>query len=172
MRAAHPYQSLPIQNSKFILIAGCGYVGSQLARILESRGQKYSALSLSGRTSELHSSNLLGCDLSDLGELAQLSKNIDRPSTIVHCASSNRGGPDAYRSVYLRGVENLVSTFPNSHLFFTGSTSVYAQTDGSLVTEESPAEPERETSLILREAEEIVLANNGTVLRLSGIYGP
>lgn len=172
MQAARPYRTPVIQNQHSILIAGCGYVGSQLTRILKARGQKYSALSLSGRTSELHSSNLVGCDLSDPGELAQLSKNIDHPSTIVHCASSNRGGPNAYRSVYLRGVENLISTFPDSHLFFTSSTSVYAQTDGSLVTEDSPAEPKRETSLILREVEDLVIANGGTALRLSGIYGP
>jgi nucleoside-diphosphate-sugar epimerase len=41
-----------------------------------------------------------------------------------------------------------------------------------VVTEESPAEPERETGRILRETEEIVLAGGGTVARLAGIYGP
>jgi nucleoside-diphosphate-sugar epimerase len=55
---------------------------------------------------------------------------------------------------------------------FTSSTSVYAQTDGSLVTEESPAIPERETGRLLLEAERVTLAAMGIVVRLSGIYGP
>jgi len=112
------------------------------------------------------------CDLSDLDALIMLSQNIPKPSAIVHCASSNRGDTDTYRAVYLRGVENLLSAFPDSQLFFTSSTSVYAQTDGSVVIEDSPAKPERETSQILKETEDIVLASGGTVLRLSGIYGP
>ena len=155
-----------------VLIAGCGYVGSQLARILESGDREYIALSLSGKSSGPLQSEVLSCNLSDLAALARLSQEIPRPSVIAHCASSNRGGSDAYRAVYLCGVENLLSTFPDSRLFFTSSTSVYGQTDGSLVTEESPVEPERGTSQILRQTEDIVLANRGTVLRLSGIYGP
>lgn len=115
---------------------------------------------------------MISCDLSDLDSLTELSRNLPSPTAIVHCASSNRGDADAYRSVYLRGAKNLLSVFPDSHLLFTSSTSVYPQNDGSLVTEEFPAEPERETSQILREAEDIVLAGGGTVLRLSGIYGP
>lgn len=161
-----------IQHPKFILIAGCGYVGSQLARLLESRDQKYLALSLSGQTSEALNTEVISCDLSDLREIDQLSQIIPSPSAIVHCASSNRGGADAYHDVYLCGVRNLIDSFPDSPLFFTSSTSVYAQNDGSLVNENSPAEPERETSQILREAEDVVLAHDGTVLRLSGIYGP
>ena len=45
-------------------------------------------------------------------------------------------------------------------------------TDGSIVTEDSPAEPQRETGKILRETEKMVLAHGGIVARLAGIYGP
>ena len=57
-------------------------------------------------------------------------------------------------------------------LAFTSSTSVYAQGDGEWVTEESPAEPDRETGRVLRATEEFVLAGGGIVARLAGIYGP
>ncbi|MEM9237885.1 MAG: hypothetical protein AAGB14_14015, partial [Verrucomicrobiota bacterium] len=50
--------------------------------------------------------------------------------------------------------------------------SVYPQTEGETVTEESPAEPDRETGQILREAEKVVLNHEGIIFRLSGIYGP
>jgi nucleoside-diphosphate-sugar epimerase len=57
-------------------------------------------------------------------------------------------------------------------MLFTSSTSVYAQRDGSWVTEESETKPTRETGRILLETEKIVLGRGGTVARLSGIYGP
>ena len=40
------------------------------------------------------------------------------------------------------------------------------------MTEESPAQPDRETGRILRETEETVLDAGGTVVRLAGLYGP
>ena len=140
--------------------------------MLDSHDQQYIALSLSGNSSEPLQSAVTRCDLSDPDALAGLAQNISPPAAIVHCAASNRGGPEAYRAVYLRGVGNLLSSFPGCPLFFTSSTSVYPQTDGSLVDEDSPAEPDRETSRILRQAEDLALASGGTVLRLSGIYGP
>jgi nucleoside-diphosphate-sugar epimerase len=87
----------------------------------------------------------------------------------VHCASS---GGDSYRRVYRDGAANLVHCFPAARLIFTSSTSVYSQSDGSSVTEESATEPDSENAKILLEAEKIVLENNGVVLRLAGIYGP
>ena len=74
--------------------------------------------------------------------------------------------------MFLEGTRHLSSTFSGTRLVFTSSTSVYHQTDGSVVTEESPTEPVRETGQVLLEAESQVLSANGTVARLAGIYGP
>ena len=49
---------------------------------------------------------------------------------------------------------------------------MYPQTDGSIVTEKSPAAPDSPLAKILRAAEDQTLSSGGTVLRLSGIYGP
>src|SRR5207245_4523099 len=62
--------------------------------------------------------------------------------------------------------------FPGSKLLFTRSTSVYAERDGSWVTEESETEPSLETSRVLLETEGLVLDRRGIVARLAGIYGP
>jgi nucleoside-diphosphate-sugar epimerase len=94
------------------------------------------------------------------------------PDTIIHCASSNRGGAEAYRKVYLEGCDHLRQCFPAARILFTSSSSVYPQTDGSTVSEESDASPDRETSRLLREAEDLVLSLGGCVARLAGIYGP
>ena len=78
----------------------------------------------------------------------------------------------AYQHVYVDGCRNLTASFPTVPLVFTSSTSVYAQTDGLWVTEESPTIPQRETSSLLLDAEQITLAAGGVVVRLAGIYGP
>src|SRR5207244_4111933 len=57
-------------------------------------------------------------------------------------------------------------------MLFTSSTSVYAQRDGSWVTEESETKPARETGRVLLETEKVMLDRGGTVARLGGIYGP
>ena len=80
--------------------------------------------------------------------------------------------PKCIAEIYLDGARNLLETFPGSKLLFTSSTSVYAQRDGSWVTEESDAKPMRETSRVLLETERLVLADAGIVARLAGIYGP
>jgi len=156
-----------------VLIAGFGYLGEALAKALTDRGDTVIGLTKSDPTGLDRQPNPVhSCDLSDAEEVAGLANKIPTPRAIIHCASSNRGGPDAYRAVFVDGARNLASAFPGIPLLLTSSTSVYGQTDGSTVTEESPAEPERETGRLLREAEEIVRENGGTVFRLAGIYGP
>ena len=61
---------------------------------------------------------------------------------------------------------------PQARRLFVSSTSVYGQTDGEIVTEESPAEPATETGKILREAEKVALTAGAIVVRSAGIYGP
>lgn len=130
--------------------------------MLESRGHEVVAVSRSGEDGGL------ACDVSVREEVA----GLPRCDAMVHCAASGWGGEEAYRAVYRDGCLNLVESFPGVPLVFTSSTSVYGQVDGSLVDEESPAEPDRETGRLLREAEEIVLRSGGAVARLAGIYGP
>ena len=108
-------------------------------------------------------------DLSDAEQVAAHRADFD---VVLHAASTRGGGAEAYRRVYLNGVRNLVEQFPASKLVFVSSTSVYGQTGGEWVNEESSAEPQTETGRVLREAEALVLSKSGTVIRLGGIYGP
>lgn len=146
-----------------LLLCGHGYLGQAISRDFLAAGWDVTPLSRSGDDVSL------ACDLSSKADVAALTT---KPDFIVHCASSGRGGVDAYQAVYFDGCRHLLDRFPRVPLLFTSSTSVYAQTDGSEVTEESPAEPDRETGKILRHTEDLVLANGGLITRLSGIYGP
>lgn len=166
---------VPLPRS--LLIAGVGYLGSALAeRLLAEAGEiRLTGLTRSAPDSTGSGPGLYPLESADLGDHASiqaLAKKLSPPAAIIHCASSGRGGIDAYRAVFVDGVRHLLEAFPEARLFFTSSTSVYGQTDGSLVTEDSPAEPDRETGRLLLATEDLVLAAGGTVLRLAGIYGP
>lgn len=155
-----------------VLIAGCGYIGQATLNLFQAAGWE-----TEGWTVTSHSAEKLGgkpdgvraVDISKRDEVFACRGEFD---CIIQCASSRGGGAEDYRRVYLQGAHNLLEVFPNALLLFTSSTSVYAQRDGSWVTENSPAEPTRETGKILRAAEEVVLQHGGIIARLGGIYGP
>lgn len=145
-----------------LLLLGNGYLGKAVGRVFNEAGWEVAPVSLSG------GEGVIACDVAN----TQMVARLPDADFIVHCAASGRGGAEAYQKVYVDGCRNLTITFPGVPVLFTSSTSVYPQTDGSVVTEESSAVPERETGRLLLEAESIVLDAGGIVARLSGIYGP
>ncbi|QTN34261.1 NAD-dependent epimerase/dehydratase family protein [Akkermansiaceae bacterium] len=145
-----------------VLVIGAGYLGEEILRIFREEGWDAQGVSLGG------GDGLLACDVGD----ADCVRRLPDADAVVHCASSGRGGEDAYRRVYLQGCRNLVARFPGADILFTSSSSVYAQVGGQLVTEESETVPDRETGRLLLEAERVILDAGGIVARLAGIYGP
>ena len=155
-----------------VVFAGCGFLGEAAAgfflragwRVLGLCATEASAARLSGGPFPVHAA--------DITKKIVVPGGWHSPDLLVHCASSGCGGADAYRAVYRDGMENVLGAFSPRRVIFTGSTSVYARTDGSPVTEESPAEPQVETGAVLLEAEALALRAGGIVARLSGLYGP
>jgi nucleoside-diphosphate-sugar epimerase len=155
-----------------ILVIGCGYLGAALLKELARTGWDATGITLSETSAAPLREEKLRVLAVDIRTADLRALELNGQDVIIHCASSGRGGPVAYREIFVAATERLLEQIEFQHFIFTSSTSVYAQVDGSVVTEESPAEPERETGRILRQAEEMVLACRGTVLRLSGVYGP
>lgn len=155
-----------------VLIAGCGYVGEAAADAFQQQGWEVegwtataeSAAKLSGRPYPVRA-----LDVTDREAVSTASGEFN---VVIHCVSSRGGDEEQYRRLYFGGAQNLLRAFPRATLLFTSSTSVYAQTDGRVVDEASPAEPRHEKGMILRETEELVLAAGGIVARLGGIHGP
>ena len=155
-----------------ILIAGCGYVGQATADLFHEAGwtvegwtgSRESAGRLAGKPYPVYAL--------DITERVQVCTCAGTFDAVIHCASSGGGNADTYHQVYLNGARNLLDRFDSSMVVFTSSSSVYAQTDGSWVTEESETKPTRETGRTLLETENLVLARGGIVARLAGIYGP
>ena len=155
-----------------ILIAGCGYLGQAIGDLFydsdwEVEGWTSSAASAAKLWAKPY--RISPSDLSDADALARHSGSWD---VVIQSASTRGGDASLYRRTYLQGARNLVERFPDSRIVFVSSTSVYAQTGGEWVKEESVANPEHDTGKVLREAEEVVLNHRGVVARLAGLYGP
>lgn len=149
-----------------LLLIGHGYLGRAVAVRFRDAGWEVVATSLSGGP------EAVGCDVGDLTSVGRLAGEIAAPDLIIHCAATGRGGADAYQRVYVDGCRNLLEAFAGACLLFVSSSSVYAQTDGRVVDEDSPVEPDRRTGQLLLESERLALGAGGMVARLAGIYGP
>lgn len=158
-----------------VVVAGCGFVGLETARIFHGAGWEVIGITHSPDSAQKLASEpfrVIACDIADAAAVEGCLAELQNADAALHCASSGRAGVAEYRRVYLEGMRNILRLVKPVRAVFTSSTSVYAQTGGELVTEESPAEPQRETGKVLRDTENLVLAQNGIVARLAGIYGP
>jgi len=160
------------------LIVGCGYVGLPLGAELVRQGHEVFGLRRhSGDELQAAGIRPLLADITQFASLEKLPYDFD---WVVNCAASSGGGAEGYRQLYLEGNRNLLAWLakaPLKKFVYTSSTSVYRQNDASIVTETSPAEPAEETSRILVETEQLLLAAAkrnfpAMVLRVAGIYGP
>ncbi len=158
-----------------VLIVGCGYVGAALGAVLAGEGHLVWGMrrnpdklpeSIKPLSADVHDKNLGGL----------LPEGLD---FIFYTLSSGGGGEAGYRAAYADGPKNLLEAIEMKgerprRIFFTSSTAVYAQTDGSRVDEESPTQPTHYAGRILLEGERTLLESGypATILRLSGIYGP
>ena len=155
------------------LIVGCGYVGLPLALRLKEGGHAIDAWVHSPASAEaLAPHQFRQVVAGSVADPALWETVDDDYDLVVHCASSGRGGEADYEQVFLKGMLMINSTQPMARRLFVSSTSMYRQTDGSIVTEESAAEPDTATGRILRVAEKVAVDSGATVVRSSGIYGP
>jgi nucleoside-diphosphate-sugar epimerase len=148
-----------------ILIAGCGYIGTATADLFHSAGWEVQGWTRSGESAAKLAEKpypVIAVDIANAREIGGRPENFD---AVIHCASTRGGDADRYRETYLEGARDLRDRFLGSTILFASSTSVYAQRDGSWVTEKSETEPAAETSRILLEAEKIILRPGGIVAR-------
>ncbi|MDN3555895.1 SDR family oxidoreductase [Halomonas maura] len=157
------------------LILGCGDIGTTLGRELLAAGHRVVGV-------RRHADKLAGSGIegraADLGDAAALAELPDA-DLLVYVVSADHFDEDAYRAAYPDGLRAVLAEYAGrqhapKHVFFVSSTSVYAQQDGEVVDETSPADSAGFSGLLMREAEQALFehALPGTVVRFSGIYGP
>ncbi len=155
-----------------ILIVGCGAIGFELAGVLVAKGHDVTGLK---RKPPLSPPGPVRCyvaaDISSPASLAGLDSDFTEAFFIV---SPDGRTEQSYRAVYETGLNNLLAKLPNAHWLMVSSTSVYGQSNGEWVDENSVAEPDNITSRLIRQAEQKLMDFNpaNIVVRFSGIYGP
>ena len=158
-----------------VLIAGAGYVGTQLGLRLVRRGATVYALRRdpSGLPAPLHG---LRADLTNYDTLDRLPRNL---TAVAYTAGADESSDHAYERAYVAGVRHLLAALDAQQIaprriVFTSSTAVYAQQDGEWVDESSLADATHFTGARVLEAEGLLrTSGRSTVaLRLGGIYGP
>jgi nucleoside-diphosphate-sugar epimerase len=164
-----------------VLIIGCGYVGLPLGGALVRAGHEVFGVrrgTVGAEELRAHGVTPLIADITRREDLQKIPGPFD---WVVNTVSSTKGGAEEYRAVYLEATRQIIewlSARPPQKYLYTSSTSVYAQTDGSWVTEESPTKPTGETSRVLVDTEELLLQAAreknfpAVILRVAGIYGP
>jgi nucleoside-diphosphate-sugar epimerase len=167
-------------HGKRLVIIGCGYVGTAVAREACRAGLRVEALTRNpGRAAELAAmgAHPVVADLATDTWHGRLAPGAD---LVLNCVSSGGGGLDGYRRSYVEGMRSLLAWAqrdPAGTIVYTSSTSVYPQGGGMVVDEEAPTEGAGETGRILLEAEDSLRRGSGAcgrwfILRLAGIYGP
>ncbi|KHE91429.1 MAG: SDR family oxidoreductase [Candidatus Scalindua rubra] len=157
-----------------ILIAGCGDVGTSLGTALVEKGHYVVGLRRHPPVEKM-GIHFIAVDLTNPAELTELETDFDQ---VFFLAAPSQHDLPAYRDVYDSGLKNLLYRFSksrhNPHWISVSSTSVYGQSDGEWVDEDSLTEPRRYNGELQLLAEQRVLAENkgNLVVRFAGIYGP
>ena len=158
-----------------VLVAGCGYVGEALSRMLVSEGVAVTGLRRD--PSELPEGvRGFAADVLVPASLA----GLERPDAVVYAVAPAERTGVAYRNAYVTGLRNVIRATGTDEAPFRGrlvlvsSTGAYGDTDGAWVDERTPPRPADETAEALVEGEALARSFGGTgvVLRLGGIYGP
>ena len=165
-----------IMKKLTVLIAGCGYVGCELAeQLMVQPHVKVWGLrrNIQGLPAGVHA---IQADLTQTGKPGGWPDTIDY---VIYCVAAKSHNEDDYRQAYVSGLKNLLQCLKAEdqqpkRIFFTSSTGVYHQSDGRWVDETSQTTPLTYSGQIMLEAERLLQRSGfaSTVVRFGGIYGP
>jgi len=171
-------------QGKRLVIFGCGYVGSALARAAVTAGACVVALTRNPeKAAALRSQGLAQVVVGELSSSDWHGQLAGGADFVVNCVSSGGNGTEGYRQSYVAGQQSILAWAaagpqPVGTYVYTSSTSVYPQDGGVVVDEFSPADGATPNGTIIRESE-VILQNASVaacrrwfILRLAGIYGP
>jgi nucleoside-diphosphate-sugar epimerase len=163
-----------------LLVFGCGYIGGAVADAALARGWRVTALTRNEEHADKLRARSIDVVVGDLANDAWHAAVSTEQDHVINCVSSGGGGLAGYRHSYVEGTRSILAWARRgcaATFLYTGSTSVYPQANGELVTEQSPTGTGgSEASAPLLETEQLVRESRcfarWFVLRLAGIYGP
>ena len=172
-----------------VIIFGCGYLGTALAKHLLNQGVRVAALTRNAEKAEYlrkmvaelrtgYEQVAIEVIEGDLDSNDWHGRVEGRYEAVVNCVSSAGGGLAGYQKSYVNGQRSILE-WSKSHSIrsyvYTSSTSVYPQDDGVLIDESADTSGAPATGQLLLESEAILAESDilpkWYVLRLAGIYG-
>jgi len=159
-----------------IIIAGCGYIGTRVARSWKESGAEVTCLVRSpGHQADLAAEglNTRSCSFDDPAGIPALDV---AGSIVYYFVPPPGGGITDTRAGNFCAALKLVT--PPALVIYIGATSVYSEKCGGTVTEESPVEPQSAMGKRRLDAEQAFREYGAAagvpiiILRVSGIYGP
>lgn len=164
-----------------VAILGCGYVGIELGRQLQTDHDVVGVRRSDEGRQRIEAAGFEAVE-ADLTEPDTLSA-VPNADAVVFAASSGGRGAEAAREIYVDAQRAAIEHFgdraePPARYCYTSSTGVYGDHDGEWVDEETPLDPQTEKTEVLARAERVALERptaygiDGTVARLAGLYGP
>ncbi|WP_245851782.1 NAD-dependent epimerase/dehydratase family protein [Mobilicoccus massiliensis] len=155
------------------LIAGCGDLGTEVGLRLTARGDRVLGLR---RTVDVLPPQIPGLSVDLTHDVPDLPPGRYERVAIILTADSR--DEEAYRATYVGGLKRVFEALGAAGIeperaVLVSSTGVYGDLTGDLDETTAPR-PARPTHDVLLEAERLFLERmpRGTVLRLSGLYGP
>jgi nucleoside-diphosphate-sugar epimerase len=163
------------------LILGCGYLGQRVAAAWQRDGHRVHVVTRSAlRAAEFAGRGWIP-HVADVGQPETLSV-LPRSAVVLYAIGFDRSGPHTQQQITLDGqaaVFDRISGYCRRWIMIS-STSVYGQSAGEWVDEQSLCAPQQPGGQINLAAEQMIWDRasqsrtglTATVLRLSGIYGP
>jgi len=158
-----------------VVIAGCGYVGNELARMLLEEGHEVFGIR---RDASKLAPGIQAIE-GDLSRPESLGPAPPRVEYAVFAVGADEGSVQAYRRAYLDGLAGFLEWLADEgqrprRLVMVSSTAVYGQRRGEHIDEDSPTHPTQFRGETLLASEGLLAASgiSTVVARLGGIYGP
>lgn len=163
-----------------ILIFGCGYLGYRAARLWQARRDEVIAVTRSAARAREWTAQGLTAVVGDVLRPETLP-TIPPVDLCLYSVGYDRSAGPGKREVYVHGLGKVLPILKDRmhRLIYVSSTSVYGQSRGEVVHEDSACQPVSEGGRICLEAEQLLRSAfdcdascSVAVLRLAGIYGP
>lgn len=160
-----------------LFIAGCGYTGTRVARQAQAQGWHVTAhLRDQDKAAALQATGVatICCSMDDPADIPTLPVHTQ---VLLYSIPPQGGGSIDLRARNFCAALERDNAIP-SRIIYLSATSVYGDTGGQVVTEQSPAEPNSAMGKRRLDAEQLFQefgAGHGipvVILRVSGIYGP
>lgn len=136
--------------SAILVTGGCGYIGSHMVRLLESNGERVTALDnlSTGNAWSVQSSETLVGDLLDLEFVRNVFKKYAIKGVYHFAASSlvseSQQDPIKYHETNIQGSINLLKAMVENSvnkIVFSSSAAVYGNADTNCISESASIEP-------------------------------